>query len=460
MKYFNFFFPNFTHTFRSTVGHIMLLICLGFSFHTNAQIIYAAVGDDNGQRFVYKIDLSTCSFCAVTPPSNNLGSADIIILPGGEVLNIKGVISNGIIRTLPPPSTQVVWQSNNPQGYFTGQLAPNGLVYLAGAVGLGTFDPSTNTIVYIGNWPNTFVDLGDLYYINGVLYGTAYSSSGNQVLVQINTNDPSQSVIVGPLFVTFGAEGGTWNGNAGIFYSGNNIEITDIFFYNAQTGTSELICDLPNDLAITGLSFPPPGLPEYPCVVTCTTNAGVLPAGGPYNTCTNGTLNFPATTGTTLDANDLLRYILFTNPSDTAGSIVAVNNTPSFAFNPATMQTGVTYYIAAMAGNGVSSNIDLNDPCLDFSNALQVIWRPLPAVALAVAGNPNVCAGDCRTVTATFTPENSGPFTLTYTSPGGTFTQSFASNTGSFQVCIPAGAVPGPLQVQATSLTDAWCTCQ
>jgi hypothetical protein len=458
MKYFNFFFPNFTHTFRSTVGHIMLLICLGFSFHTNAQIIYAAVGDDNGQRFVYKIDLSTCSFCAVTPPSNNLGSADIIILPGGEVLNIKGVISNGIIRTLPPPSTQVVWQSNNPQGYFTGQLAPNGLVYLAGAVGLGTFDPSTNTIVYIGNWPNTFVDLGDLYYINGVLYGTAYSSSGNQVLVQINTNDPSQSVIVGPLFVTFGAEGGTWNGNAGIFYSGNNIEITDIFFYNAQTGTSELICDLPNDLAITGLSFPPPGLPEYDCIVTCTTNAGSIPQAGPYNTCISSTLNFPAATGTTLDGNDLLRYILFTNPSDTAGSIVAVNNTPSFAFNPATMQPGVTYYIAAMAGNGVSGTIDLNDPCLDFSNALQVTWRPLPAVALSTTGNPNVCAGDCRTVAVELT--GTPPFALTYTTSGGTFSQNFGGNTGSFQVCVPAGTPPGTLQVQATSLVDGWCTCQ
>jgi hypothetical protein len=223
--------------------------------------------------------------------------------------------------------------------------------------------------------------------------------------------------------------------------------------------SNTLICDIPIIGFFIGLSFPPPGLPEYGCIINCTTNAGTLPTAGPYNTCINSSLTFPAATGVVLDANDLLRYILFTNPSDTAGSIVATSSTPSFTFNAATMQTGITYYIAAMAGNNASGSINLNDPCLDFSNALQVIWRPLPAVSFTVSGgNPNLCGGECRTVVASLT--GTPPFTLTYTTPAGTFSQVFSGNSGSFQVCAPVGAAQGPLLVQATALVDGWCTCQ
>jgi hypothetical protein len=70
-------------------------------------------------------------------------------------------------------------------------------------------------------------------------------------------------------------------------------------------------------------------------------------------------------TQTNLDANDILRYIIFTNLADTTGSIIATSTTPTFPFNPAIMQTGVIYYLAALAGNGVNGNVDISDPCLD-----------------------------------------------------------------------------------------------
>jgi hypothetical protein len=399
--------------------------------------------------------LATCTFCAVTPPSNNIGTVDLICLPDGNHLHIRGVVQNGLRRLLPPPSVQIVWQVNNPQAYLSGQLAPNGLVYLAGTFGLGTFNPATNTVVYVGDWPGSFNTVEDIFYINGVLYGKASATpNGNPVLVQIDVVNPSNSVIIGPFFVTGGAEGGVWNGVTGVFYS--DIALAhDIYFYNPDDGTSTLICDTPPGIGVFGLSFPPPGLPEYDCI--CTTDAGVLPQAGPFNVCTNNTLNFSAATQTNLDPNDVLRYVLFSNLADTAGSIVATSATPSFVFDPAAMQTGVTYYIAAMAGDELNGDVDLNDPCLDFSNALEVIWRPLPTVAFSLAGSPDVCPGGCRTVTATFT--GTPPFILAYTTPAGSFTQTFAGNMGSFQVCVPAGTPPGALTVQATSLTDAWCAC-
>jgi len=141
------------------------------------------------------------------------------------------------------------------------------------------------------------------------------------------------------------------------------------------------------------------------------------------------------------------------------GSIIVQSSSAMIPYNPATMQTGVPYYLATVVGNNQGGNVNLSDPCLDVSNtAAQVIWRPRPSVTLTVA-NPNVCVGECTSVTANFT--GTPPFVLSYSSPAtGIITQNFSSNNGTFQVCAPAGAIPGSLTVQATSLVDAWCTCQ
>jgi hypothetical protein len=197
--------------------------------------------------------------------------------------------------------------------------------------------------------------------------------------------------------------------------------------------------------------------PSTSTLCGCSTYAGTVTSGS-ATICLPNPAPVPHNANQVLDANDLLRYILFSNPNDTLGSIVATSATPSFTFNSATMQTGVTYYAAAIAGNNLNGNVDLTDPCLDISNATQVMWRPLPTVVFPVA-NPNVCVGTCTTITAIFT--GTAPFTLTYTTPvSGTMTQVFSENTGTFQVCTPTGAPPGSLVVQATKVVDAWCTCQ
>jgi hypothetical protein len=151
-----------------------------------------------------------------------------------------------------------------------------------------------------------------------------------------------------------------------------------------------------------------------------------------------------------------LQYILYTNAGNPLGSILVQSNSAVIPFNPATMQLGVTYYTATIAGNNLNGNVNFNDPCFDVSNAAQVIWRPAPTVILSLA-NPNLCAGTCKTLTATFS--GAPPFTLAYTSTAGTGTQTFPGNTGTFQVCVPAGAAAGNLVVQATTVTDAFCTC-
>jgi hypothetical protein len=191
------------------------------------------------------------------------------------------------------------------------------------------------------------------------------------------------------------------------------------------------------------------------CCPPCVTDAGQITS-AEQDLCLGDTVSLPFATDTVLDNNDLLQYILFSDLNDTIGSIIATNNTPTFGFNPATMQTGVEYFIAALAGNDLNGNVDLNDPCLDLSNVITVTWHPLPTVTFSVE-NPDVCVGRCQIIDVAFT--GTPPFTLTVSSPAGTTTNTFQNYTGTLEICPPPGTPPGSFTVQATALTDAYCTC-
>jgi hypothetical protein len=382
---------------------------------------------------------------------------DLVLLPDGGFLLVGGGPSyNRISRLSPPPDLQVIWESPVlPNNYLTCHLAPDGTIYLA-AYGLATFDLSTNTINHIGDFPSTINSVEGLFFWNGQLRATGFDSNFEFAYFNIDITNPDQSTFwdFQDNFMPLG-EGGFFNGTEG-FYSPNFLNNRDIYFYDPATDTETLVCQNTGDIGLQGSHFVANSSPSYACV--CLSDAGALPQPGPFSACANENLSFSPATSTVLDNNDLLRYMLFSNLSDTLGSILATNTTPTFSFNPATMQTGVTYYAAAIAGNTLNGNVDLTDPCLDISNAAQLLWRPLPTVAFSAA-NPNVCAGACTSVTATFT--GTAPFALTYTTPAsGTVTQTFSGNTGTFQVCTLPGSPPGSLALQATKVVDAWCMCE
>jgi len=394
---------------------------------------------------IYKIDPLTCEVCPILNPTGFLGVGDLVVLPDGNIL----VQSQDGLRLYAPPDPDPIWSDNT---VFGGSiLEPGGLVYLSGAggtPGLWTFDPATNSITFIGNWPPNII-VSEFFYQNGVLYGVAVESPAPFVnrVIEVNVTNPDQSTIVvnNP---PFSGNGGTTNNGYTTAISPSSI----LRQYDVSTNTYSTLCTLPTGM--NGLTDLPPGVPEEPCL--CTTFAGTV-NNQTFNICVPGSVTVPNNNNAVLDGNDILRYILFSDVGDTLGSIIVQSSSPVIAFNPATMQTGVAYYLATIAGNNAGGNVDLNDPCLDISNtAAQVVWRPLPTVAFSV-NNPDICAGDCRTVTATFT--GTAPFTLTYVTSAGTVTQTFAGTTGTFQVCAPVGTSPGTLTVQATSLTDGWCGC-
>ena len=433
--------------------------------------IYVAGNGPGGGIAVGYYNVETCTFCIEMEISSSLFNgiiSDLVPLPNGNIV----IPGQGAIYQFNPPNPNPVVTLNTPGILFTGGgvIAPNGNVYFSsltlanGLNNLHEYNPTTNSLNLVGSFPaGSNLALTELFYWNGILY--SFASDNNMFsLVEITVANPLVATVIytysqvlcgsHTAVISSGPNAGIYTQNLDADCSGNVL-----LEYDIPANSTTVVCEGPPEIpGVYGMGEIPPGFPPPPSNCSCTTDAGTLPQAGPFNLCTNSTFTFPPPTGTVLDANDILRFILFSNPADTLGSIVATSSSPTFTFNPATMQTGVTYYAAAIAGNNLNSNVDLNDPCLDISNAVEVVWRPLPNVVFSVA-NPNVCAGACTTVTATFT--GAAPFTLTYNSPAsGTVTQTFSGNTGTFQVCTAAGSLPESLVVQATRVVDAWCTCE
>jgi hypothetical protein len=415
-------------------------------------------------------DIETCTFCPeFTIPIASFPGVmeDVVPLPNGQVV----VIGSNTAGVYDPPGNSPLASLDFPgiTGLSGGVLAPNGNVYITALIQdangiwdskVYEYNPVNNTATVVGTLPAPSNEqLFQPFYWNGLLHAFMRDVTNDaNYLVTIDLGNPMVFNIVSSLgsgsfcgapvaSITSGPFAGIYGGILDPDCSG-----VDLYEMEFPANTIEFVCDISPPGYPHGLGETPPGYPSYDCL--CLTDAGSVSTPNQI-LCAGQTLNF-TNTGGFLESNDIKEYILFTNPNDTLGSIVLTSSTPSFDFEPP-LQAGVTYYFAAMAGDELNGGVDPDDPCLDFSNARTVIWRPLPTVALSV-GNGDVCAGDCRTINATF--NGTAPFTLTYTTPnGGPVTQTFSSNTGTFQVCVPANAPVGGITVQATALTDAWCAC-
>lgn len=438
--------PSSARYLAKAIALLFILASPGVGY---AQVIYATGETPPGIGDLIQIDLGACTFCDVSVV-NDGSDFDLTLLPNGNYVNA----SNIFIKVFDPPNQNPIFSLNiSPQVAVGNILNPAGTVYIATQQGLGVFNPANNQFSYIGDWPAGFIPVVqmELWYQGGQLFG--YFGFPTQQIAQIDVSNPGNSTITGTINNPGPFLQGACNVGSTVYIASNNV----IYELDQATGDLEVVCDFSNtSIIIQGISSVPAGFPNYPCL--CTTNAGTLPSAGVQNICVTAPLNFPNATGVSTDNNDLLQYIMFSNPSDTAGSIVATSDTPFFTFDPATMQTGVTYYVAAMAGDDLNGNINLSDPCLDFSNARAIIWRPSPAVSFA-AGNPDICAGNCLTLSVNLV--GTPPFTLTYNTPYATgLTQTFNGNTGTLTLCVPAGAGEGQVQLDAVSLVDAWCDCQ
>lgn len=130
------------------------------------------------------------------------------------------------------------------------------------------------------------------------------------------------------------------------------------------------------------------GLVECPC----TTDAGTMDT-QQYTACADGLVTVPDAVNSQLDPEDILLYVLHNGDGASLGSeVYGYNTVPEFGLIPP-MQTGVVYYISAIAGNDLDGDntIDANDPCVVVAPGTPVVFTDLPVVSFE--GDLTVCEG-------------------------------------------------------------------
>lgn len=182
----------------------------------------------------------------------------------------------------------------------------------------------------------------------------------------------------------------------------------------------------------------------------CTSNAGTMNT-TPLLLCAGETATAAHNGNQTLDNDDILAFILHDQPSLPVGQILAWSATSAFNWNPA-WQTGTTYYISAIAGNGQpNGEVALTDICLSVAVGTPVTWRPLPTATLPIS-DVNVCAGQPHQIPVEMT--GTGPFTLNFIQNGVPGSVGPVNNDTLF---IPGTATTQPWVVELTGVTDAFC---
>ncbi len=114
----------------------------------------------------------------------------------------------------------------------------------------------------------------------------------------------------------------------------------------------------------------------YSC--KCETNAGNINTTN-ITACIGDTITLNHS-GEFLDGNDLLQYIVSKNANPDLSEIVFNTDKAVISFNSATMMPGVKYYIKIVAGNQITgtNQIDPNDPCISYSNIIELIFKDSP----------------------------------------------------------------------------------
>ncbi|MBX2892443.1 MAG: hypothetical protein KF734_16065 [Saprospiraceae bacterium] len=96
-----------------------------------------------------------------------------------------------------------------------------------------------------------------------------------------------------------------------------------------------------------------------------------------------------------LEPGDTLRFILYSNPNNPLGSILQYSDTLFFPFLPGVMNFGQTYYAAVLAGPQLpNDSINSAASCFSIFKGPQVLWRPIPTIAVAMPPE-SVCSNGC-----------------------------------------------------------------
>jgi len=184
----------------------------------------------------------------------------------------------------------------------------------------------------------------------------------------------------------------------------------------------------------------------------CQTDAGTMVT-TPLAFCADQPAVAPWNNDSTLDADDMVLFILHSQSGSILGTVYASSNQPSFTFG-AGLQTGVTYYISAVAGNNVGGAIQLSDPCLSVSQGTPVQWRPLPTATLS--GDATICEGSSTPLT--FSGTGTFPLTVTYSTSSVPYNTLTIANQQELVVGVSPTATETYTLISVSSGNNPVCT--
>ncbi|TNE63544.1 MAG: hypothetical protein EP344_04375 [Bacteroidetes bacterium] len=241
----------------------------------------------------------------------------------------------------------------------------------------------------------------------------------------------------------FALEFSVTGGTAPFFVSGASGMFTGNVFTSTElpnNSTYNLIVTDANGCMTPGISG------SYFC--PCTTNAGTMVT-TPAVFCADQLATAVWNNDATLDADDSLQFILV----DLAGTIYGTNNQPAFSFGPG-LQTNVTYFITAVAGNNSGGQIDPNDPCLDIAQGAPIQWKPLPAATLT--GDATICQGSSTVLQ--FAGSGSYPLSVTYLDGAGMPASLVLTGTQSADLSVSPTVTTTYSLVSVTDGTSPACS--
>ncbi len=124
-------------------------------------------------------------------------------------------------------------------------------------------------------------------------------------------------------------------------------------------------------------------------------------------------------TNEVLDGNDVLLYILSTDPVDPLNTILVSKPNNTFSFTDAALVAGTVYYITVVIGDESSGgNIDLLDDCTVFSNSVPVVWFEDPEFEL-MADNSMITCAITEINLSIITSEDLSLYDIQWTATGG-----------------------------------------
>ncbi|MBK9016440.1 MAG: hypothetical protein IPM82_21525 [Saprospiraceae bacterium] len=149
----------------------------------------------------------------------------------------------------------------------------------------------------------------------------------------------------------------------------------------------------------------------------CTTDAGTM-SSNTLSACVGSTVTATHNDDEVLDGNDSLIFVLHSSNGNSLGTVYGSNATGQFGLVPP-MVAGTTYYISAVAGNGLANgNVDLLDPCLSVAFGQPVVFNALPQAS--ISSNQEICMGEAATIAFALT--GNAPFDVVYSDGSQNFT--------------------------------------